>query len=71
MPRTRIPVPRPWDVELRPAKASGWITNYRTWKTQSFICYDDGVAAFDKPLALPKRVRESVEAYCRRKMRRK
>ena len=70
MSKQPFKLPKPWTVELRtyprPSRDSGWITNQKTGKAQSFICYDDGTTAFDNPLALPKGVRKRAENYCRR-----
>jgi hypothetical protein len=72
MAKRKAAVPKlakPWKLELRKGGESGWITNEKTWKAQSFICYDDGTAAYDRPEALPKRIRDRMRTYCKRKMK--
>ena len=66
MARPKLTLPKPWTVELRKSRKSGWLANERTGRSTGFICYDGGTAGYDHPGAIPKSIRARVITYCKR-----
>jgi len=51
-----------WKITLKPSGRSGYLDG-PNW-SDSFICYDNGNAAYDAPERIPKAVKHRVGWYC-------